>query len=127
MDKMKRKNVIYYWEINAQNASELAKFYTDVFDWEYEYEERNDFFSFSTSDDKGGIDGGIFTGKGKIRPHRALYVLVDNVDNTIERVKQAGGTILQDPFEAGKVKLAFFEDPEGHVTGIVEKLEKQEE
>lgn len=120
---MGRNKIIYYWEINASSAPELAKFYTDIFDWEYEYEEKNDFFSFKTSNDKGGIDGGIFTGKGKIRPHRALYVLVDSVDDTVEKVKQAGGTILQDPFEAGTVKLAFFEDPEGHVIGIVEKLE----
>ncbi|MFO7881343.1 MAG: VOC family protein [Kosmotogaceae bacterium] len=120
---MGRKKLIYYWEINARSTPELAKFYTDIFNWEYEYEEKNGFFSFKTSDEKGGIDGGIFTGKGKIRPHRALYVLVDSVDDTVEKVKQAGGTILQDPFESGTVKLAFFEDPEGHVTGIVEKLE----
>jgi hypothetical protein len=48
---------------------------------------------------------------------------VDSVDDIIEKVKQAGGKILQDPFEAGTLKLAFFEDPEGHVKGIIEKLE----
>jgi hypothetical protein len=52
---------------------------------------------------------------------------VDSVEDTVEKVKHAGGKILQEPFEAGTVKLAFFEDPEGHVTGIVEKLKKQQE
>ncbi|TYB93925.1 MAG: bleomycin resistance protein [Kosmotoga sp.] len=120
---MGRKKIIYYWEINASSAPELAKFYNDIFDWEYEYEEKNEFFSFKTSDDKGGIGDAIFTGKGKIRPHRALNVLVNSADDPVEKVKQAGGTILQYPFESENVKLAFFEDPEGHVTGIVEKLE----
>jgi predicted enzyme related to lactoylglutathione lyase len=64
-NKMGIKKIIYYWEINARSAPELAKFYTDIFDWEYEYEEKNEFFSFKTSDDKRGIDGGFSPGKVK--------------------------------------------------------------
>jgi len=107
----KRNNPIVYWEINAKDGPALAEFYRDVF-----------FFFFG-----GGIDGGIFTGKGLLPPHRALYIEVEDIREVLEKVSKRGIEILQGPFESGNAILAFFRDPEGHMLGLIERKPIQSE
>lgn len=114
-------NPVYFWEINARDGKALAAFYHDVFDWEMDYEDSNEFHTVhSAGPDGKGIAGGIFTGKGALPPHRALYVRVESVDETSAAALKAGGKIVQGPFDGpGGVRLCFVEDPEGHVVGLV--------
>jgi len=100
----KRNNPIVYWEINAKDGPALAEFYRDV-----------------------GIDGGIFTGKGLLPPHRALYIEVEDIREVLEKVSKRGIEILQGPFESGNAILAFFRDPEGHMLGLIERKPIQSE
>jgi predicted enzyme related to lactoylglutathione lyase len=113
---------VFFWEINAHNGETLAAFYEQVFGWSANRDDSG-FHSIDSRDKEGrGIAGGIFTGKGQLPPHRALYVQVDSAAETIDKVRGAGGTVLLEPFEGpGGVTLAFFEDLEGHVTGLVER------
>lgn len=113
-------NPLTFWEINARDGKRLAGFYRAVFDWEMEYEDSNEFHTVrSAGGDGAGIDGGIFTGKGQLAPHRALYVMVESVEETTERAREAGAKVLLEPFDGpGGRRLAFFEDLEGHVMGI---------
>jgi predicted enzyme related to lactoylglutathione lyase len=115
----KRNNPIVYWEINAKDGPALAEFYRDVFEWESAVDDTG-FHSFK-SGNTGGIDGGIFTGKGLLPPHRALYIEVENLREVLEKVSRRGIEILQGPFELGNVILAFFRDPEGHMLGLIER------
>lgn len=120
-------NPIVFWEINAHDGEKLSAFYNSVFDWSAEADE-NGFFSVQSVSDEGkGITGGIFTGKGQIPPHRALYVPVDSAAETLEKVRAAGGKVMLKPFEGpGGNILAFFEDPEGHTTGVIQRKEQKE-
>jgi len=121
----KRNNPIVYWEINAKDGPALAEFYRDVFGWESAVDDTG-FHSFK-SGNAGGIDGGIFTGKGLLSPHRALYIEVEDIREVLEKVSKRGIEILQGPFESGNAILAFFRDPEGHMLGLIERKPIQSE
>jgi len=111
-----KKMPVVYWEINALDGESLSEFYEEVFEWETEVSDTK-FHSFKSGVPK-GINGGIFTGKGTLPTHRALYIEVEDMDEIIERVKNQGLEILQGPFESGNNILAFFTDPEGHMIGL---------
>ena len=115
----KRNNPIVYWEINAKDGPALAEFYRDVFEWESSVDDTG-FYSFKSGSAR-GIDGGIFTGKGLLPPHRALYIEVEDIKIVLERVARRGAEILLGPFESGNAILAFFRDPEGHMLGLIER------
>ncbi len=115
----KRNSPIVYWEINAKDGPALAEFYRDVFEWESSVDDTG-FYSFKSGSAR-GIDGGIFTGKGLLPPHRALYIEVEDIKIVLERVARRGAEILLGPFESGNAILAFFRDPEGHMLGLIER------
>ena len=114
-----RKMPVVYWEINAKDGEALSKFYEEVFEWDAKVDSTG-FHSFKSGDPK-GINGGIFTGKGVLPTHRALCVEVDNIEEIVKRVKGLGQEILQGPFESGNAILAFFQDPEGHMIGLIQR------
>jgi len=116
---MGKKMPIVYWEINAVNGESLSKFYEEVFEWATSVDDSG-FHSFESGDPK-GINGGIFTGKGVLPTHRALYIEVDDIQEIVQRVEDRGQKILQGPFESGQNILAFFRDPEGHMIGLIQK------
>lgn len=118
---MKEPQIVSFWEINASNGTELANFYTEVFEWDFDYNPSNDYHSFKTASSKGGINGGIFTGKGKLPPHLTIIVHVENIEDCVNRVRKCGGEILQEPFEIPGAGIAsFFKDPEGNIIGMIQ-------
>jgi len=109
---------VTFWEINAQDGPALTGFYRNVFGWEAREEGSIPIYNLDSGGD-GAIDGAIFTGRGRLPTHRCLYVAVEDVDATCELVKREGRPILQGPFDIQeRVRLAFFEDPEGHMIGL---------
>jgi uncharacterized protein len=47
-------------------------------------------------------------------PHWLYYVTVENIDATVERIKKAGGKILNGPMDIpGNDKIAQCMDPQG--------------
>ena len=116
------KNRVCYWEINAKDGPALVDFYTRLFDWESRYDAATDFYDLDSGRASGGINGGIFTGKGDLPIHRCLYVEVEDMERVLQKVREMGRTILQGPFEvAGLGVLAFFRDPEEHMIGLIQR------
>ena len=79
---------VTHFEIFAEDAPELAQFYRDLFDWKVEQAPGVDYFRIHTgAPDNNGIAGGLL--------HRPIpgprswvhYVLVDSIDQTIDRVQ----------------------------------------
>ena len=113
---------VVFWEINAKDGDALSDFYQAVFDWPVETDDTGFHSVRSVAPEGKGIAGGVFTGKGQLRTHRALYVQVESAQTIVQKVEAAGGVVLLQPFEGpGGVTLAFFEDPEGHITGVIER------
>lgn len=112
---------VVWWEINARDGESLMRFYRAVFGWECRHDEDSGIWHLDSGQGRAGaISGGVFTGKGVLPPHRCLYVEVEDVDAVVERAKAEGRPILQGPFDLeGVGRLAFFEDPEGHMIGLI--------
>jgi predicted enzyme related to lactoylglutathione lyase len=94
-----------------------AEFYGGLFGWEFEDvmpEGSNAKYLIGRIR---GLDAGAIGGQqeGDPGPPRwNTYIWVDNADETAEKVKEAGGTVLMEPFdvmEAGR--MAVSADPEG--------------
>jgi len=120
------KNPVVYWEINGTVGKKLADFYLGVFEWEYQNEPGSDFYHLkSGNDEKGSINGGVFTGKGALPHHLTVYVQVDDVDAYYEKALAMGGTPAQAPFNVkGVGRMGFFRDPDGHIIGLITPEEK---
>jgi predicted enzyme related to lactoylglutathione lyase len=115
------RNPVVWWEINARDGKALTDFYEGVFEWSVRLDETSGIWHLDSGEAGAGtIGGGIFTGKGVLPPHRCLYVRVDDVDKVSSRVETRGCPILQGPFDLeGVGRLAFFQDPEGNMIGLI--------
>ncbi|SFT00011.1 VOC family protein [Saccharopolyspora flava] len=77
----------------------------------------------------GGTDQslGLLHFKGKPAPTPGSSVLgfqTADIEDTVRRAEEAGGTVTEPPKEIPEVgvKVAFVQDPEGHVLELVEQL-----
>jgi uncharacterized protein len=114
-------------DLNAHNMDEAKKFYNGVFGW--------------TCQDQANPDGhpyGLFflgdknvAGIGEmskemismgIPPIWNSYVNVENCDQTVDRARSLGASIIVPSMEAGEAgTLAFIQDPTGATVGLWEK------
>ncbi|MCB9465158.1 MAG: VOC family protein [Candidatus Eisenbacteria bacterium] len=122
------RNPVIWWEINAKDGERLTEFYREVFEWDCPLDEGSGIWEVdSTGGRSGAISGGIFTGKGRLPYHRCLYVEVEDIEEMTRRVVANGLPILQGPFEVGGgTQLAFFQDPEGHMIGLLQRAKDGE-
>ncbi|MDQ1495598.1 MAG: uncharacterized protein QOG69_2081 [Actinomycetota bacterium] len=105
----------FVWHEQVSSDPKQAQdFYTQLFGWETEV------FKPGEADypmiSSGGQSHGGF-GKamgGAPPPHWLSHVRVENVDETIEKAKSAGGKLTAGPFEMGEVgRIAILSDPQG--------------
>jgi predicted enzyme related to lactoylglutathione lyase len=103
---------ICYIEIPALNSGQSASFYQNVFSWSIR--EDND-GNMSFDDGAGEVSGMWVTGR---QPHNGgimVSIMVYNLQDTINLVKQNGGSILENDYPAPSGNTAFFKDPAGNV------------
>jgi len=106
----------FVWHDNVTTDVEAAKsFYTQLFGWELEV------ISVGGSDYpmiKSGekSHGGFGPAEGGAPSHWLGHVLVEDVDETAETAKSAGGNVLVEPFDIQKIgRMAVIADAEGAV------------
>ncbi len=118
------------WVDTAQPDPEKAtEFYGGLFGWEYEQVMPEDagakYFIASLSDGTVGGIGSIPEGM----PQMALwnsYIWVDSADDAAAKAKEAGGTVLMEPFDVMDAgRMAVFADPEGAVICVWEAKENK--
>ena len=105
----------FVWHEQVSSDPKQAKsFYTELFGWGTEVWKPGevDYTMISS----GGQNHGAFAKamEGAPPPHWLGHVRVENVDDTVEKAKAAGGKLAAGPFEMGEVgRLAIIGDPEG--------------
>jgi predicted enzyme related to lactoylglutathione lyase len=113
---------IVHFELNVKNVENTIKFYQDAFGWNIEkWKGPIDYWLIMTGDESTpGIDGGL-AGEEEGFPKVINTIDVVNVDEAIKKVKKNGGKILRSKHAVPGVGwLAYFEDPEGIVMGIMQ-------
>jgi predicted enzyme related to lactoylglutathione lyase len=114
-----RNGKICYIEIPATDVSRSADFYGKVFGWKIR--QRGD-GATAFDDGVGEVSGAwVLDRPPAAQPGFMIYVMVDSVADTIERVVENGGEIVQ-PIGADAPEItARFRDPGGNVVGLYQE------
>ena len=90
-----------HFEIEAEDRERAKKFYSEAFGWELQQtgEEMGNYVVVKTGpeNEPGGINGGIFTNPPGASTKLNAYscvISVEDIDKSIEDVKQAGGKVI---------------------------------
>jgi len=104
----------HWYELQTTDAASAEAFYCAVVGWSAERlgPQPDGYTTFNTP--KGGVGGMMTLGAGEGPPRWIGYVAVDDVDAYAERVKAAGGSIRQPPFDVpGVLRFCGVADPQG--------------
>jgi predicted enzyme related to lactoylglutathione lyase len=124
-------NPVVHFEMPFENRERMAQFYRDAFGWKTEMlgPEMGNYVVVTTveTDAKpgspaGGINGGFFS-KSPEAPGTSIVIGVDDVQESMRKVTQAGGKVLGEPYEIpGVGKYVSFVDTEGNRCSILQPL-----
>ncbi len=116
-------NPVCWWELASNDADKTVSFLRKVFDWNLVFDEKLGFYVMTTDDnDKQAFGGGgVFTlGKARL-PFMALYIRVDDIEAKAKLVEEAGGLIVEDPFEIQSgTKICLFNEPSGVTFAMIQ-------
>ncbi len=107
-------NNVVHFEINGPDQGLLQRFYSDAFDWTVNADNPMDYGLVQHDESSPGIGGGIDEGSGV-----TVYIEVADPAAALERVKELGGTVVEEITSNPMVTMAKFADPAGNVIGIV--------
>jgi uncharacterized protein len=108
-------NAVTHFEIVGADAEALQSFYREAFGWRIQSSIPG--YAMALTDAE-GINGGIGSLPGSPN-HVTVYVAVDDLDATLQRIERLGGTTVMPPLDIpGGPSIALFADPEGHTIGI---------
>lgn len=107
---------IVHVEFQVKDADKARQWYTDIFGWETEKDEKLDYITFTTGPNE---IGGGFSASGM--PAGAVpYVSTDDIPALLAKVEGRGGAVLQPEMEIpGMGTLAIFTDPDGNTIGVI--------
>jgi len=131
-------NRVVHFEIHAKDLNRTQKFYEDVFGWAITDmgPQMGNFRVVVTGKDAdgsqwNGINGGITPRHGEGpkggEPVNAFIctIEVENIDETLEKIAKAGGTVALEKMEVpGVGLLAYRKDPEGNIFGVLQPFKQ---
>jgi predicted enzyme related to lactoylglutathione lyase len=109
---------VLHWEIQANDAKKLHRFYGDLFGWKID--DGNPMkYGMVASKGKGGINGGI-GGAPSGRSRVLVYAEVEDISATLEKAERLGAKTIMLRTDVGPVVMGIFEDLEGNHFGVIE-------
>jgi len=111
---------VCYLEIPAADLDASAGFYQRVFGWSLRGHADTGRPAFDTP---GGVSGQFVLNRPPSRDAGVVtYVMVEDMDITIEAVVANGGEVVQPPFDTGGgAPAATFRDPFGNLFGLYQE------
>jgi len=123
---------IVHFEIPAEDLNRAKTFYQTTFGWKMQDMPEMGYVITRTveTDEKfmpktvGAINGGMMKWN-QIVTGPSLAINVKSVDEAVEKIKTAGGTIIQENMPVGTMGfIAYFKDPEGNVLSVWETVQQ---
>ena len=98
----------------SSDPKQAQSFYTQLFGWDTEVF-KPDVLDYTMISAGGQSHGGFSKAmEGAPPPHWLSHVRVENLDQTLDKVKSAGGKLVAGPFEMDDVgRMAIIADPQG--------------
>lgn len=112
------RNSVTWWEIPVADLAAAQEFYGAVFGWAF-----NTFGDgYAAATLEGQMIGGLQQAPADVHASAGprLYVYVDDLDATLAKVGETGGTTVQEPEEIGGDMgwWASFRAPDGQLVGL---------
>ena len=108
---------ICYVELPAQDVQHSAEFYEKVFGWQIR---RRGDGALAFDDGVGEVSGTWVTGRSPAEVGLLIYIMVDSVAATLEKLIGHGGALVQAIGEDAPEITARFRDPAGNILGLYE-------
>ena len=116
---------VVHFEVIGKDADKLHAYYSDLFGWEIDADNPMSYGIVqrdgNTNTDGVGIGGGIGgPGPEGYPGHVTFYVEVPDVEAALAKAESLGGSRMMGPDKVMEgVEIGLFNDPEGHVIGVV--------
>jgi predicted enzyme related to lactoylglutathione lyase len=116
---MTMNHPVVWFEVLGNDGAKLQTYYSELFGWNIKVEGPGKYGEVDTGSKK-GIPGGIAAQYPGTRPWVTIYVAANDIEGTLGRAKQLGGKVVMPATQIPNgPQVAAFEDPEGHVIGLV--------
>lgn len=113
---------VVHFEVLGQDGAGLRSFYSDLFGWTINADNPMNYGVVSA--DGTGIGGGIGVGPEGYAGHVTFYVGVPDVEAALAQAESLGGSRMMGPEKVMEdVEIGLFQDPEGHLIGVVKTPE----
>jgi predicted enzyme related to lactoylglutathione lyase len=103
---------IQYIEFLSKDLEAVKKFYTDAFGWAF-----TDYGPEYTAFTGDFVDGGFTPGEPK-KGSVLVILYSERLEETLEKVKDAGGRIVKDVFNFPGGRRFHFADPDGNELAV---------
>lgn len=111
---------VTHFQIWGKDGKALQAYYAELFGWELNTDFPGGYGM--TSPERTGIVVGVGSTPDGSPGHVTGYVSVADVDATLARVIELGGSVIRPRFSpAPGSNIALVADPEGHVVGLSEE------
>jgi predicted enzyme related to lactoylglutathione lyase len=115
---------VVHFEIIGSDPDKLHSFYSDLFDWKIDAENPMKYGVVNRDDNVNsagvGIGGGVGKGPEGYAGHVTFYVEVPDVEAALAKAESHGGSRIMGPDKVMEgIEIGLFNDPEGHVVGVV--------
>ena len=127
---------VVHFEMPYEDASRVTAFYRSAFGWNTETlgAEMGHYVLATTTASgakgpttPGAINGGLFKRSADMPAQvPSVVISVDDIRQSMDKVRQAGGNVLGEPMEIpGVGKYVSFMDPEGNRVSMLQPLPRQ--
>jgi uncharacterized protein len=115
---------VVHFEITGQDPAKLHQYYSELFGWEINAENPMKYGIVAregnVNSEGVGIGGGVGGGPEGYPGHVTFYVEVPDVEAALAKAESLGGSRLMGPEQPMEgLEIGLFNDPEGHVVGVV--------
>lgn len=129
IEKIDTKMGEFVWnELATTNVQKAKDFYGQVFGWEF-VDKNADDMTYTVIKKNNKEFGGIWAiptaQQNQIPTHWLAYILVENVEKSLEKAIQNGATLIKPVQKVGEMGLfAIIKDPEGAHIALWQSLKK---
>jgi hypothetical protein len=119
---------VVHFEVIGNNGKALQDYYSQLFGWEIDADNPMKYGTIdreaNLSDEGIGIGGGVAGAPDGYDGHVTFYVQVPDVEASLARAEELGGSRVFGPEEMQSIGLVLgqLKDPEGHVIGLITPL-----
>ena len=112
-------NRVVHFEIPSDNPEKTIAFFQTVFGWDFQKFGMEDYWLATTGDENSrGINGALMKKKDPRQPI-VNTILVESIDDYVQKIESAGGKIVVAKMSVPNVGyVAYFMDPDNNIHGI---------